>query len=69
MKDPRRDEERRLEAADSQAATTPLAQHDDELSPTKAVRETAAGGQRVGDSGPIANPITVFPDAREDEDV
>ena len=59
---------RRLEDENSQAATTPAAAHEDELSPSKAVRESVGGGQRVGDSGPIANPITTFsePDGSDD---
>jgi hypothetical protein len=56
--------DRRLEDEHSQAAITPAAQHDDALSPSKAVRESAAGGggQRLGNSGPVANPITTFPE-------
>lgn len=56
--------DRRLEDDASQAATTPVAQHEDALSPSKAVRESAAGGggQRVGDNGPVANPVTTFPE-------
>jgi hypothetical protein len=55
---------RRLEDEKSQAAITPAAQHDDALSPSKAVRESASsgGGQRLGNSGPLANPITTFPE-------
>jgi hypothetical protein len=54
---------RRLEADRSQAATTPLANHEDDLSPAKSLRESLAadGCQRVGDSGPVANPIVSFP--------
>ena len=55
--------DRRLEADHSQAATTPFANHEDDLSPAKSLRETAAaeGSQRVGDSGPVANPVVSFP--------
>ena len=62
-----KDNEHRLEAEASQAALTPLAEHEDELSPSKALRETVAssGGQRVGDSGPVANPCVSFPDREE----
>lgn len=61
---------RRLEADDSQAATTPSAAHEDELSPAKALRDssTADGGQRIGDSGPVANPIVSFPGPEPDHD-
>lgn len=60
-----KDTEHSLEAESSQAASTPLAEHEDELSPSKVLRETVAsgGGQRVGDSGPVANPIVTFPDS------
>ena len=56
--------DRRLEDETSQAATTSAAEHEDALSPSKAVRESSAsgGGQRIGDSGPVANPITTFPE-------
>jgi hypothetical protein len=64
-----RSEEHRLEDAQSQAATTPAAEHEDALSPSKALRESAAGGgQRLGDSGPVANPIITFPEAEGRED-
>jgi len=58
-----KEDDRRLESDASQAAKTPLAQHEDELSPARALRESSAsgGGQRVGDSGPVANPIVDFP--------
>ena len=53
----------RLEADHSQAATTPTANHEDDLSPAKSLRESAAadGSPRVGDSGPVANPTVSFP--------
>jgi hypothetical protein len=61
--------DRRLEDEKSQAATTPAAEHEDALSPSKAVRESSAGGggQRLGDSGPVANPITTFPETEARE--
>jgi hypothetical protein len=54
---------RRLEGEFSQAARTPLAQHEDALSPAMSLRESAAagGGQRLGDNGPVANPFIEFP--------
>jgi hypothetical protein len=60
---------RRLESEISQAAVTPAAAHDDALSPTVTIRESVgdAGGQRVGNSGPVANPTTTFPDAEDDD--
>lgn len=62
--------DRRLEADRSPAATTPLANHEDALSPTTALRDSSAapGSQRVGDSGPVANPLISFP-ADDDTDV
>ncbi|MBI1734488.1 MAG: hypothetical protein HYR51_04875 [Candidatus Rokubacteria bacterium] len=61
--------ERRLEDARSQAAITPAAEHEDALSPSQALREssTGGGGQRVGDSGPVANPITTFSETEDRE--
>ena len=46
------------------AAPTPRPDQDDQLSPSRALRESAAkgGGQRVGDNGPVANPDVSFPD-------
>ena len=62
--------DRRLEADHSQAATTPLANHEDDLSPAKSLRgsSTAEGGQRLGDSGPVANPIVSFPGPADEVD-
>ena len=39
----------------------------DQLSPSEALRESlgASRSQRVGDSGPVANPIVSFPDDPE----
>jgi hypothetical protein len=56
-------QDRRLESERSQAARTPLAQHEDALSPARSLRESVAsgGGQRVGDNGPVANPFIEFP--------
>ena len=58
--------ERHLEAETSQAARTPLARHEDALSPGLAVREAsgADGGegasQRIGDNG-ASGPTVSFP--------
>ncbi len=62
--------ERHLQAKGSQAAVTPIAQHDDALSPAEWLRETSAsgGGQRIGDSGPVANPTVVFPTAKDSDE-
>jgi hypothetical protein len=37
---------------------------EDQLSPSRALRESAArgGGQRIGNNGPVANPEVSFPD-------
>ncbi len=61
-------EPRRLEAAGSQAARSPAALHEDELSPSKALRDSLEWDttQRVGDGLPVAGPITSFP-GPEDE--
>ena len=55
------------------AAPTPRADQDDQLSPSRSLRESAAegGGQRVGNNGPMANPEVSFPDepgAHEDDE-
>jgi hypothetical protein len=62
-------QQRRLESEISQAAVTPAAAHDDALSPTVTIRESLgnSGGQRVGNSGPVANPTTTFPEAEHEE--
>jgi hypothetical protein len=45
----------------------PQSRAEDQLSPARAVRESVGkGGQRVGDSGPIANPTVSFPEGSED---
>jgi len=43
--------------------TPPRPDHEDQLSPARTLRETAArpGSQRVGNSGPVANPEMSFP--------
>ena len=63
--------EGRLEADHSQAATTPAANHEDDLSPAKSLRESAGakGSQRVGDSGPVANPIVSYPGPADEAEV
>jgi hypothetical protein len=45
------------------AAPAPKPGQEDLLSPARSLRESAArpGGQRVGDSGPVANPEVSFP--------
>ena len=46
------------------AAPDPRPDQEDLLSPSRALRKTSArgGGQRLGDSGPLANPEVSFPD-------
>jgi hypothetical protein len=41
----------------------------DQLSPNQALRQSlgASSSQRIGDNGPIANPIVSFPDDPGDE--
>ncbi len=57
-------EPRRLEAEGSPATRSAAALHEDELSPSRALRESVGEGesQRVGDGLPVAGPITSFPD-------
>ena len=52
-----------LESDKSQAKITSAAQHEDELSPGKIVRDraTEAPGQRIGENTAVANPVTSFP--------
>jgi hypothetical protein len=59
--------DRRLDSPESQAARTEAAQHDDALSPSKALEDSinADGGQRVGSSPPVANPIVSFPERQD----
>ena len=54
----------RLQSEKSQAEVTRAAEHEDELSPAKIVRDRAAEGpgQRVGDSTAVANPVTSLPE-------
>jgi hypothetical protein len=42
----------------------PRPEQEDQLSPTRALRKSvgASGSQRLGDSGPVANPEVSFPD-------
>jgi hypothetical protein len=57
------DTRRRLVAERSQASTSPLAEHEDALSPVEALRESVGtGGQRPGDGLPVDGPIISFPD-------
>jgi len=53
-----------LESDKSQAKITSAAQHEDELSPAKIVRDrtTEAPGQRIGDNAAVANPVTSMPE-------
>ena len=51
------------------AAPTPQPDQEDTLAPGRARRETArAGGQRVGNNGPVANPQVSFPEAAGESD-
>ncbi len=61
-------ERRRLEAEGSQAARSPAALHEDELSANKALRDSIGwdDSQRVGDGLPVAGPITSFPEGDGD---
>ena len=63
--------------SDDRERTTPPPKPDqeDQLSPARTLRKTAArrASQRVGDSGPVANPDVSFPgepagDAERDEE-
>jgi len=58
------------ERAKPAAAPTPRPDQDDQLSPSRALREGAAqgGGQRVGNNGPLANPDVSFPDVPADDE-
>jgi len=53
-----------LESDKSQAKITSSAQHEDELSPGKIVRNRTAEapGQRIGDNTAVANPVTSIPE-------
>ena len=52
------------------APPPPGPDQDDQLSPSRSLRESAArgGGQRIGDNGPIANPDLSFPEEPETRD-
>jgi hypothetical protein len=56
--------QRRLEGEGSPAATSPAADHEDAMSPSRALRERDATSQsqRVGDNTAAANPCVSFPD-------
>jgi hypothetical protein len=63
--------EPRLEAETSQAARTPLAHHDDALSPTVVIRETSGAdgegsSQRIGNTG-ATGPTVSFPGPVDEE--
>jgi hypothetical protein len=48
--------------------TPPRADQEDQLSPARSLRESAArGGQRIGNNGPLANPDVSFPGEPEDK--
>jgi hypothetical protein len=53
-----------LESPDSPAHRTPAAQHEDELSPAKVIRDRSeqAPSQRIGDNTVAGNPVVSFPD-------
>ena len=45
----------------------PRSEAEDQLSPSRALRESVGqGGQRVGNNEPVANPTVSFPEGRED---
>jgi hypothetical protein len=64
-----KDEERkrRLEGEGSPASTSSAAEHEDAMSPSRALRERDATSQsqRVGDNTPTDNPYVSFPDEVE----
>jgi hypothetical protein len=46
----------------------PRSPAEDQLSPSRALRESVGqGGQRVGNSEPLANPSVSFPEGREED--
>lgn len=53
-----------LESPLSQAHRTPVAQHEDQLSPAKVIRDRAeeARSQRIGDNTAAGNPVVSFPE-------
>jgi len=45
----------------------PQSKAEDQLSPTRALKESVGqGGQRVGNNEPVANPTVSFPEGAED---
>ncbi len=54
------DKQRRLEAEGSQAARTPVARHEDDLSPAKEARkrQEQSRSQRIGDTTPTGPAIS-----------
>ena len=45
----------------------PQSKAEDQLSPTRALKESVGqGGQRVGNNEPVANPTVTFPEGTED---
>ena len=55
--------EERAPRAKPPAVPAPKPDQDDQLSPSRSLRESAGrGSQRVGNNGPLANPEVSFPD-------
>jgi hypothetical protein len=54
----------RLAGEGSPARTSPAAQHEDELSPAKELRDRVAASrsERVGDTTPVGGPVTSPPE-------
>jgi hypothetical protein len=54
---------------DRERDKAPQPGHEDQLSPSRAWRESLgqSRSQRVGDSGPLANPTVSFPEEPDDE--
>jgi hypothetical protein len=52
------------------AAPAPKPDQDDQLSPSRSLRESTGrgGSQRIGNNGPLANPEVSFPDEPPGED-
>ena len=59
----------RPDTDDRQAGQHPERDQSDQLSPNRALRDSlgSSGSQRVGDNGPVANPIVSFPDEPGDD--
>jgi hypothetical protein len=55
---------------DERRKRTPPGGPEDQLSPSRALRESVGTGrsQRLGDSGPVANPEVSFPEDPREED-